>query len=498
VNQIIYIQNGGLAIFSKFKEKLRAWRSMRVYLLCVILVIGLLPLYAGLHAMKALYWNYGYENRLEQMKEQGTTMAGVIAQTGYLGQQTQPDVTAQLQALATMFEGRIVLLNSNLVVVKDTAGREEGKTVISEEPIYAMQGEVSTYYNEKKGTAEVTLPIVVGASTEHAGQVVGALIMDGSLADLIATQDLFRENIAVMMIGAAVLLLVIALVVSGRMTKSLRTLSGRIEHVAESYDGNRLLQSKSFLEVDQIAESVGNVMERVAATEKSRQEFVSNVSHELKTPLTAIKVLADSLVLEPDVPIEMYREFITDINSEIDREAKIVNDLLSLVKLDKTSGELNIAEVNLNELLEIIMRRLRPLALKRGIEMVFESYRTVLAEIDEVKLSLVFTNLIENAIKYNRDGGRVMVSLNADYKYFYVKIEDTGIGIPEEEQGLIFDRFYRVDKARSRETGGTGLGLSITKSAVQMHKGAIKVQSIPGVGSIFTVRIPLSFVLTVR
>ena len=197
-------------------------------------------------------------------------------------------------------------------------------------------------------------------------------------------------------------------------------------------------------------------------------------------------------------PIEMYQEFIADINSEIDREAKIVNDLLSLVKLDKTSGEMHIAEVSINELLEIIMKRLKPLALKRGIEMVFESYRTVLAEIDEVKMSLVFSNLIENAIKYNRDGGRIMVSLNADHKYFYVKIEDTGIGIPEEEQGFIFERFYRVDKARSRETGGTGLGLSITKNAVQMHNGTVKVQSVPGVGSIFTVRIPLSFVPVVQ
>lgn len=296
------------------------------------------------------------------------------------------------------------------------------------------------------------------------------------------------------MSGAAVLLLVISLWVSGRMTRSLRTLSGHIRRMAESFESTRMPEKNGYLEVEQIAETFGHMMERVNATEKSRQEFVSNVSHELKTPLTAIKVLSDSLVLEPDVPIEMYREFIADINSEIDREAKIVNDLLSLVKLDKTSGEMHIAEVNLNELLEIILKRLKPLALKRGIEMVFESYRTVLAEIDEVKMSLVFTNLVENAIKYNRDGGRVMVSLNADHKYFYVKIEDTGIGIPEEEQGLIFDRFYRVDKARSRETGGTGLGLSITKSAVQMHKGAIKVQSIPGVGSIFTVRIPLSFV----
>ena len=471
---------------------------MRVHMVCILLVIGLLPLYAGMHAMRALYWEYSFENRVEQMKEQGTALAGQIAQTGYLQQQMQPEVSARLSVLANLMNGRIILLNSNLQVVKDTAEREEGKTLISEEPIYAMQGEIQTYYNEKERKAEVILPIVVGANAENNGQVIGVMIFEGSLADIVSAQELFRENIVVLMIGAAILLLGAALVISWCMIKPLRTLSGQIEHAAETYEGTEMIKSTGYLEVEQIAEAFRSMMEKTVATEKSRQEFVSNVSHELKTPLTAIKVLSDSLVLEPDVPIEMYREFINDINSEIDREAKIVNDLLALVKLDKTSGEMHIAEVNINELLEIILKRLKPLALKRGIEMIFESYRTVLAEIDEVKMSLVFTNLIENAIKYNRDGGRVMVSLNADHRYFYAKIEDTGIGIPEEEQGLIFDRFYRVDKARSRETGGTGLGLSITKSAVQMHKGSIKVQSIPGVGSIFTVRIPLSYVLTVQ
>lgn len=471
---------------------------MRVHMVCILLVIGLLPLYAGMHAMRALYWEYSFEKRVEQMKEQGTALAGQIAQTGYLQQQMQPEVSARLSVLANLMNGRIILLNSNLQVVKDTAEREEGKTLISEEPIYAMQGEIQTYYNEKERKAEVILPIVVGANAENNGQVIGVMIFEGSLADIVSAQELFRENIVVLMIGAAILLLGAALVISWCMIKPLRTLSGQIEHAAETYEGTEMIKSTGYLEVEQIAEAFRGMMEKTVATEKSRQEFVSNVSHELKTPLTAIKVLSDSLVLEPDVPIEMYREFINDINSEIDREAKIVNDLLALVKLDKTSGEMHIAEVNINELLEIILKRLKPLALKRGIEMIFESYRTVLAEIDEVKMSLVFTNLIENAIKYNRDGGRVMVSLNADHRYFYAKIEDTGIGIPEEEQGLIFDRFYRVDKARSRETGGTGLGLSITKSAVQMHKGSIKVQSIPGVGSIFTVRIPLSYVLTVQ
>lgn len=471
---------------------------MRARLLCIVFVAGMIPLYVGMWLLQAMHWKQSYETRLEQIREQGTTLAGTIAQNGYLQQQSQAEITARIDTLADMLGGHVMLVNNGLVVVKDTTGRQDGKTLISKEPISALNGETSTYYNEEEGVAEVVLPIVLGASAESTGQVIGALIVEASFGDIIEEQKTFQDSTILLSVCAGMLLLVVSTVVSGGMTRSLRALAGRIEDVTESYDGTKVSEEGNYTEVRQIAEAVDRMMERAAATEKSRQEFVSNVSHELKTPLTAIKVLSDSLILEPDVPIEMYREFITDINAEIDREAKIVNDLLSLVKLDKTSGELNITEININELLEVILKRLKPLALKRGIEMVFESYRTVLAEVDEVKISLVFTNLIENAIKYNRDGGKVMVSLNADHRFFYVKIEDTGVGIPEEEQGLVFDRFYRVDKARSRETGGTGLGLSITKSAVQMHRGSIKVQSIPGVGSIFTVRIPLSFVMTVQ
>ena len=467
-------------------------------MLCIVFAAGMIPLYFGMRLLQVMHWNQSYETRMEQVLEHGTTLAGLVAQNGYLQQQSQAEVTARIYTLADMLDGDIVLVNNGLVVTKDTSGRQDGKTLISKEPISALRGETSTYYNEEEEFAEVVLPIVLGASAESAGRVIGAIILEASFEDIVEEQKQFQNNTILLLACAGMILLVVSTVVSGGMTGSLRALARRIDNVTESYDGTKVTEDGNYTEVRQIAEAVDRMTERAAAMEKSRQEFVSNVSHELKTPLTAIKVLSDSLILEPDVPIEMYREFISDINAEIDREAKIVNDLLSLVKLDKTSGELNIAEININELLEIILKRLKPLALKRGIEMVFESYRTVLAEVDEVKISLVFSNLIENAIKYNRDGGKVMVSLNSDHRFFYVKIEDTGVGIPEEEQGLVFDRFYRVDKARSRETGGTGLGLSITKSAVQMHRGSIKVQSIPGVGSIFTVRIPLSFVMTVQ
>ena len=207
-----------------------------------------------------------------------------------------------------------------------------------------------------------------------------------------------------------------------------------------------------------------------------------------------MKVLADSLVGQQGVPEELYQEFMGDITAEIDRENKIITDLLSLVKMDKKAADLNITHMDINQLLEDILKRLRPIADKRNIDLILDCFRPVEADVDEVKFTLAISNLVENGIKYNVDDGWVRVSLDADHKYFYVKVEDSGIGIPEESQEHIFERFYRVDKSHSKEIGGTGLGLAITRSAIAMHHGAIKVFSKEGEGTTFSVRIPLSYI----
>ena len=207
-----------------------------------------------------------------------------------------------------------------------------------------------------------------------------------------------------------------------------------------------------------------------------------------------MKVLADSLISQEDVPIELYKEFMTDIAEEIERENKIITDLLSLVKMDKTSANLNIENRNLNELIELILKRLRPIAEKQNIELVLETFRQVFAEIDEVKLTLAISNLVENAIKYNKEYGYVKVSLDADHQFATIMVEDNGIGIPEEAQEHIFERFYRVDKSHSREIGGTGLGLAIARNAILLHRGSIKIDSEEGQGTVFTVKIPIIYV----
>ena len=162
--------------------------------------------------------------------------------------------------------------------------------------------------------------------------------------------------------------------------------------------------------------------------------------------------------------------------------------------MDKTASELNIESVDINKLMESIFKRLMPLAKEQGIDLIFESQRQVIAEVDEVKLSLAITNLIENGIKYNREEGWVKVTLDADHQFFTFEVADSGLGIDEESQKHIFERFYRVDKSHSREIGGTGLGLAITRSTILMHRGSIKVSSVPEEGTVFTVKVPLSYI----
>ncbi len=249
----------------------------------------------------------------------------------------------------------------------------------------------------------------------------------------------------------------------------------------------------TYLETERISEACESMLEGLKNLDKTQQEFVSNVSHELKTPMASMKVLADSLKGREDVPVEVYREFMEDIGAEIDRETEIVNDLLTLSRLEKSSSSLEIKSVNINGLLQSLKRKLTPIAQKSGILLLFDNIRPVTAEVDESKLDMVFTNLIENAIKYNHVGGWVRVVLDTDRKNFIITVSDNGIGIPKEAQEQIFERFYRADKSHSKTVGGSGLGLSLVRKAVSLHHGTITVQSAPEEGSTFTVTIPLEY-----
>ena len=413
------------------------------------------------------------------------------------------DINKELDLMASLYGGRITVTNSRLSVIYDSYHLEEGKTLISSEAIGALKGNPHEYYSKTNNIIELCFPIrdssVVSSNANTANlsatdpSVQGVLVISYSTEESALMSARLRNIQLITSVILIILMIIVGIIAAGSITRPIVKINQSLNSTFDGSAGEEM-HITGFSEMDAISDSYNKMLGRMSLIEESRQEFVSNVSHELKTPLTSMKVLSDSLIQQPDAPVELYREFMNDINAEVDRENKIINDLLSLVKLDRKSGEMHIASVNINEMIDLVIRRIRPIAQAANVEIIYESYREVLAEVDEVKLSLAVTNLIENGIKYNKENGSVKISLNSDHRFFMITVSDTGIGIPKDAVDKIFERFYRVDKMRSRQTGGTGLGLAIARSVVLMHHGSIKVESTEGEGSTFMIKLPLSYI----
>ena len=438
--------------------------------------------------LKHSYTDKSMEEKLQLVQNQCSILCNQILANQFTIDTMQSNLNVEIDQLANVWDGRILVMDSTYKIVKDTYTIDQNNYMIYDEVVHVMRGEKDKNIRMLDDYAEIIVPIVNSEKVTN-----GVMIAMVSLKDIDDTNAYIAKQANILIILFAVLAFVAAFVIANISVKDIKKLNAQILTLNQGHLESLQVKSR-FNELTRLTDSFNVLLNKMQVLEDSRQEFVSNVSHELKTPITSMKVLADSLLMQEEVPNEVYREFMTDIVEEIDRENKIITDLLTLVKMDKKAAGLNIEPVNINALLELLLKRIKPLAAKRNIEVVFESFREVIGEVDEVKLSLAFSNLIENAVKYNEDGGSVHVSLNADHKFFYVKVQDNGVGIPEECQAQVFERFYRVDKARSRETGGTGLGLAITRNAILMHKGAIKLYSEPGEGTTFTVRIPLKYV----
>ncbi len=473
------------------KVKNKLIKSLRFHIMILVAVVGILPCIVMKAGILKSYEHRAVSVRTAEIQNQCTILSNQLSSKGYLDDTSSELVNAELTQLSNIYNGRVMIVNQEFRIVKDTYGLEEGKTMVSDD--------VLTCYEERSGTSnydaenkyiEVTQPIVERDSQKVLGVMLVSVSTD-TIVDSLGVLKLKADGIQATMI---ILILVFGVFAGTMVVKPLGRIAKEIADVTEGYDANNVHEN-AYTETSQISEAVNKMLGRLKVIDDSREEFVSNVSHELKTPLTSMKVLADSLLAQEDVPVELYKEFMGDITEEIERENQIINDLLSLVKMDKKSLDLNIKQVNINDLVELILKRLRPIAAVRNIEVVFESFRPVTADVDEVKLTLAISNLVENAIKYNIEEGWVHVSLNADHKYFYVKVADSGIGIPETSVGHIFERFYRVDKSHSREIGGTGLGLAIARNAIVMHRGAVKVYSKEGEGTTFTIRVPLTYVV---
>ena len=477
---------------ANLKSKSRIFKSLRFYIIMLLILISSIPCFVIKEVVVNAYEDKAVAWRTAEIQEQCIILANQFAKSNYLDAPASEVYDAELSQFSNIYNGRVLVINDDYKIVKDTFGSDEGKTIIAPDVLTCFTGKSTHYYDAKERYLDITTPIInVDEDAEH--KVNGVILVSVSTDIIYETVNELNGKANLCLWVMLLFIVSVGIFVVTYMMKPFSKIVKGIEDVTEGYESENL-HVNTYMETQDISDSFNKMLGRMKILDESRQEFVSNVSHELKTPLTSMKVLADSLLSQEDVPVELYKEFMGDITEEIERENKIINDLLSLVKMDKTSSDLNIKTENINELVERILKRLRPIAAQNNVEVVFESFRPVTAEVDEVKLSLAITNLVENAIKYNKEEGWVQVSLNADHKYFYLKVADSGMGIPQDSLDHIFERFYRVDKSHSREIGGTGLGLAITRNAVIMHRGAVKVHSEEGVGTTFTVRVPLNYI----
>lgn len=417
------------------------------------------------------------------------------------------DGEALYQALVHFLDGqegqRALAIDLYGVVQADTLSQLNGTRLERREVADVLSGAASSYgyYLRDEDGSSASRFMIGGMNGSMVCLYAVPMMQDEALVGvlmLVATsQDAYRAlaEVQIKMLTwlalVAVIVVIISITMSRYFTRPIAELNEGIAEMTRGDFSNRV-RVHGHNEFAQLAVAFNMMCERIENLDKARSQFVSNASHELKTPLSTMKILIETLMYQDPLDPGMTREFLGDINKEIDRLNSVIGDLLTLVSMDGGEKKMEMRSVSVADILGDNMRRLQPLAREKGIEMTASLREQAVVEADAGRLTQVFYNLMDNAIKYTGRGGSVRVELAKRDKKVIVRVTDTGIGIPREDQLHIFDRFYRVDKARSRETGGTGLGLSIVKQIVLLHGGTITVSSEEDKGSTFTVELPES------
>ncbi|MBR1876287.1 MAG: HAMP domain-containing histidine kinase [Lachnospiraceae bacterium] len=478
------------SFFKQLLKKSIIFKSLKFRIFIIVLSVGIIPAFIMRLLLIKSYETRAVNQRITDVTNQCTILCSRLEEAGYMDDTSDVRINDELTQLSNLYDGRILIINDNFRVIKDTYERSEGRTIVSKEVIACLNGSSNmSNRNKTYNYVEVTVPV-----TSQDGDILGAMVASAATDYIDVNKANLNQRAWVIEITVATFVLVIAYALSSTLLQPFDKVLGAINSAKEGYGADlKRVDVPDYTETREIMDAFYLLLGQINEADTAKEEFVANVSHELKTPLASMKVLSDSIRNEENVPVEMYREFMNDIAEEVDRENQIITDLLSLVKLDKQAAVLNVEQTDLGELLEGIVKRLEPIAAERGIELALKKDSVVMADVDSIKLSQALMNIIENAIKYNKNFGWVKITLDSDIQFAQITVSDSGIGIPEDSLNRIFDRFYRADKSHSKEIGGNGLGLAITRSTILLHKGSVRVSSIEGEGSTFTVRLPLIY-----
>jgi len=450
--------------------------------------VTFLVLIAGLMVMLNTYptivsRDLVFTSKQNSLQTQASVISSALSASDKLTSDTAQEVMGFLDIRSLT---RVIVTDERGKIVYDTAelGPGVGSYALFSEIGRALGGDIVCYsvYDGKAFMTREAMPIKNGSLT------VGAVYLyeyDGTQAELITGIQKNLRNITLLLGAVAVILMFIF---SRALTLRITELVRATRIVSEG-DYDYQIQASGNDELSELGREFNSLTKRLKDTEELRRRFVSDASHELKTPLASIRLLSDSIVNSENMDAETMREFVTDIGNEAERLSRTTEKLLSLSKMDSGIGFAH-EKLDLRHVVEKTMHLLSPLAKEFRVTITTELQRGCYIYGSEDLVYRIIFNLAENGIKYNMPGGLVRIVLYREGDQAVLIVEDSGIGIPDEDLPHIFSRFYRVDKARSRDAGGSGLGLSIVFDAVRLHGGSVNVEKRESGGSRFIVRFP--------
>ena len=380
---------------------------------------------------------------------------------------------------------RVVVVSAHGEILYDAARSSASIENLSQRTDVAMDGNSAFYgkFSESAFRCSLYTPIYSGSAISGVLVLQDTDISQGQM--LVALQTTIKSvTVIVSIVACAVIALLVYIIIS-----KINMVTDGIKPVSEG-DYNYRVKVVGNDELSELASEFNMLIKRLEDTEDVRRRFVADASHELKTPLASIRLLSDSILQNDAMDADMMREFVEDIGGESERLARTTERLLALTRLD-SNVEVKRGAADVCIIADNAIRMLELIADAKNVHITPEFTDGCVVYASEDELHQIVVNLIENAIKYNVKGGLVMVKASHDNKNVVFTVEDTGIGIPADDLPNIFDRFYRVDKARSREAGGSGLGLAIVKDTVTVLKGTVTAERREECGTKFTMTLPL-------
>ena len=474
------------------KKRVPFFSSLQVkyaasYLVIFAVVLVLLNTYPVIVSQDLLF-----TSKRDSLKSQTAVIASALMELETL---SSDQVVRVMNMLDNMGLTQILVTDPAGLILYDSTRDTEGEDETEpeqQEYCYALYQEVAlalrgrdvfySRFSEDRFISSAASPIV------YRGMVIGSVYILEEDADQGALLLSLQQNLRTISLVIAAVTLVMSALFSKMLTVRIAALLRAIRIVGEGEYGHRL-QPVGRDEMAQLAEEFNQLTDRLQTTEEVRRRFVSDASHELKTPLASIRLLADSILQNSQMDQETVRDFVSDIGSEADRLTRITEHLLALTRLDSLPAG-KTAPVDVSAVTGHAVGMLQPVADAAGVSIETNLRPDCIIRCSEDDLYQVCYNLIENAVKYNVPQGRVMISVYRDADQVLLEVADTGVGIPEEDLPKVFNRFYRVDKARSRAAGGTGLGLSIVRDTVRRHGGWVTARPNSPQGSVFTAGFP--------